>query len=75
MSAPPSIIDPFHRQLHYAISEQIETREVELASGSSKNYEEYKFSVGFIQALRLVLEKCKEIELERYGGRLGADQD
>jgi len=54
---------------------------VELASGSARSIqgadgtvaEKYAAQVSYIQALNDVLEKCKEIELEQYGARPGAD--
>ena len=44
---------------------------VSLAQGSAADYAGYKHQIGYLQALSDVLEKCKEIERDRYGRRPG----
>lgn len=75
MSAPPSIIDPFHRALFAVLAPSIDDRMISLAEGSAKNFEEYKYQTGMIQAFNEVLAKCREIEVEMYGARPGAEPD
>lgn len=79
----PNIIDPFHRNLYRVLSEDIDRRMVELASGSAASIqgaaetvaEKYAGQVSYIRALNDVLERCKAIELEQYGARPGAEQE
>lgn len=76
----PNLIDPFHRSLYAVLSEDIDRRMIELASGSATSIqgaaetvaEKYAAQVSYIRALNDVLEKCKEIELEQYGARPSA---
>ena len=75
MAASTSIIDPFHRALFNVLAPDIDNRMVSLAEGSAKNFEEYKYQTGMIQAFNEVLAKCREIEVEMYGARPGAESD
>ena len=75
MSAPPSIIDPFHRALFGVLAPDIDNRMISLAQGSAGSYEDYKAQASYIQALNDVLGKCREIEIEIYGASKGADQE
>ena len=78
-----SIIDPFHRDLFRVLSAQIDERMVLLAQGSAGQVtgdtattaEKYAAQTSYIRALNDVLDKCKGLELERYGARPGAEQD
>lgn len=71
------ITDPFHRQLYMELTEEIARRTEQLASGSALLIvndtgtiaEKYAAQVSYIKALYSVLERCKEIETERYGGK------
>lgn len=75
-----SIIDPFHRDLYGALTEEIDKRMTALASGSAvkvaedttSTAEKYAAQTSYIQALTDVLEKCKDVELARYGARPSA---
>ena len=81
MNDTPDLVDPFHRQLYGVISEDIARRVSRLATGSASAIidgvttvaENYAAQVSYIQALNDILAKCQEIEVERYGGRRGAD--
>jgi hypothetical protein len=75
MTVPAALIDPFHRQLHGLLTEKIDQRMINLASGSAASFEDYKGQANYIQALADVLAWCQEIENERYGGRPGADNE
>ena len=76
------LIDPFHRNLYAVLSEDIDRRMIELASGSATSIqgaaetvaEKYAAQVSYIRALNDVLDKCKEIELEQYGARPSATE-
>ena len=74
MSDSASIVDPFHRDIHAAVAQDIENRMISLAEGSAPDYGAYRYQTGYIQALNAVLEKCRELELERYGKRPGEGQ-
>lgn len=74
MSQSPSIIDPFHRNLHNVISEEIDKRKESLAIGSANDYTSYMKQVGYLEALNSVLERCREIEKDRYDPRPGASE-
>lgn len=75
MNATPSIVDPFHRQIFAALANEIDERMVNLAKGMATDYPAYRHQVGFIEALNAALDKCREIELERYGTRPGAGEN
>lgn len=45
-----------------------------LASGAAADYAAYCRQVGYLEGLNVVLERCQEIELDRYGKRPGSDQ-
>ena len=75
MSSPSSIIDPFYRAVYTALADEIDSRMVNLASGTAVDYPSYRHQVGYIEALKAVLSKCSEIELERYGTRPGAGEN
>ena len=74
MSAPPSVIDRFHRAIHGTVAEDIDKRMTSLAAGSAGSFEDYKYQVGYIDALTRVLDVCREIEKEFYGSRPGEEQ-
>lgn len=71
------LIDPFHRNLYKVLSEDISDRVEQLVTGSAKKYsdgaesvaEKYAAQISYLQALRTVLEKCREIEVDMYGSR------
>jgi hypothetical protein len=69
MTVPAALIDPFHRELHRVLTEDIITRTAALASGSAHDYASYRYQVGQIEMLHSVLDKCQELEQQRYGGR------
>lgn len=73
----PVLIDPFHRALYGALSVELDNRIHDLASGSAAAIveqnatvaENYAAKVSYIKCLKDVLEKCAEIERERYVGK------
>jgi hypothetical protein len=65
----PMLVDLFHRQIHRDLTQQIDDRMVALARGTAESYDEYRYQVGIITGLTMALERCAEIERERYGGR------
>jgi hypothetical protein len=75
----PDLIDPFHRQLYGVLTEEISRRMTQLAlgsaarTGSASVEENYAAQTTYIKALNNILDKCQEIETERYGGRKSAD--
>lgn len=77
MVVPPDLIDPFHRELYGVLSEELTNRVTQLANGSAAKLfhgattvaENYAAQVSYIKALNDVLEKCQELERNRYGGR------
>ena len=71
MAASPSIIDPFHREVNKVLAEEVDKRMVHLASGGAASHEEYKYQVGYLEALNRVLAICQDIENDRYGKRPG----
>jgi hypothetical protein len=75
MASQPHIIDPFHLSLWRWASEQIDDRLILLGGGGAQTWEQYHGHVGYIQALNDVLEKCRQIEQERYGTRPSEDKE
>lgn len=69
-----SIIDPFHRRLHAALSEVIASRVTSLASGAAANWNQYVDQTSYLRALNDVLDKCEELERDQYGTRPSEDQ-
>lgn len=77
MPIDPSLIDPFHRSLHERLTTMLQDRVSRLAQGSASQMigsqssvaENYAGQVGYIQALRDVLDVCDDLERERYGDR------
>jgi hypothetical protein len=57
----------FHALLDAAIREVIVHRTDDLTSGLVKNYEEYKYIVGYINAMRDVLKICDEVNENEFG--------
>ncbi len=49
------------------LAEVIVDRSQELTYGQIKNYEEYKYSVGYLNALRDVLKICDEVNENEFG--------
>jgi hypothetical protein len=62
-----NLIDPFHRALHSRLSEDIANRTHALVTGAAASHDEYRYQVGYLEALNRVLEACQELENERYG--------
>lgn len=77
MPTPPDLIDAFHRVLYGKLTEQLERRVNELASGSAATIlgdtqtvaEKYAAQVGYIKAFYDVMGICEQIEQDRYGAR------
>ncbi len=61
------VIDPFHRQLHGELTKDMEDRAMALALGSASDLQEYRFNVGYIQAIKNVLDRCEEIDRRMHG--------
>lgn len=69
------IIDPFHRQLHQVLQEDLVRRVEQLATGSAAQVAgsqesvavKYAAQTSYIKALRDILEKCAELEQDIYG--------
>ena len=74
MSAPPSVIDRFHRAIHGTVADEVDKRMTALASGSAGSFDEYRYQVGYLDALTRVLDVCHDIEKEFYGQRPGEEQ-
>ena len=74
MAAPPSVIDRFHRAIHGTVADEVDKRMTALASGSAASFDEYRYQVGYIDALTRVLGVCHDIEKEFYGSRPGEEQ-
>jgi hypothetical protein len=70
-----NIVDPFYRNLWKWISEEIDKRMVHLSGGGAQDYCQYHGQVGYILALNDVLEKCRQIEQDRYGTRPSEDKE
>ena len=71
MAAPPSVIDRFHRAIHGTVADEVDKRMTALASGSAASFDEYRYQVGYLDALTRVLDVCHDIEKEFYGSRPG----
>lgn len=71
----PSIIDPFHRDLYRVLMEEIQRRVERLAKGDVENLEDYRAQVSYIKCLNHVLDKCNDIERDRYGKLPGGDRE
>ena len=69
----PLILDPFHKMLHDELIDIIEGRHEALANGSAASFEEYKSQVGYLSALKDVLQRCLEIERRKFGETGHAD--
>ena len=69
----PLIIDPFHKMLYDELMVIIEGRYEGLANGSAASFEEYKYQVGYLSALKDVLGRCSEIERRKFGEMGHAD--
>ena len=54
--------------LIHKIEEQIQNRQELIASGSLKDYAEYRENVGFISALKTAIELVNETNKEITGG-------
>lgn len=61
------IFDLFHRQLDVRVREVMDERMAALAEGGAADYPDYRHRVGYLEALRDVMEICRQLELERYG--------
>ena len=68
-----AIVDPFHRQIHRILTEEIDGKMVALASGSAADYPSYCRQIGYIEAMNVVLDKCRELETAHYGKSPGAN--
>ena len=69
----PLILDPFHRMLYDELVEIITGRHEALANGSAASFEEYRSQVGYLSALKDVMERCREIERRKFGETGHAD--
>lgn len=58
--------DAFHAALRRRVEEAIAERTDVVARGRSASFEEYQGHVGYIRAMRDVLELCNEIEQRLY---------
>ena len=73
-----TIVDPFHRAIHRILTAEIDGKMVALSSGSAADYPSYTRQIGYIEAMNVVLDRCREIENEHYGPhplRPGNEQD
>lgn len=61
------IIDPFHRELFTILKQNLSDKVEYIASGKAKTFEEYKEKAGYIRAITEILDKCEEIEKQKYG--------
>jgi hypothetical protein len=52
----------FHKLLRNRIGEEILSRTSYLAEGSAIDFPDYRYRVGYLQALRDVVEMCSDIE-------------
>lgn len=57
----------FHSLLIARLEEVIVDRTQELTYGQMKNYEDYKYSVGYLMGLRDVLKICDEVNADEFG--------
>lgn len=60
-------VDPFHRDLHAALTQRLEEAALDLSLGSARSYEDYRAKVSYSQAIRDVLGICETLERQRYG--------
>ena len=79
--------DPFFRQLHQRLAEEIDNRTNVLASGGALAFNEkgsrdpistamkYQADVSYIEALRSVIELGFEMDHERYGTKKKTEDD
>jgi len=73
---PSNISDPFFRQLHQRLAEEIENRAEAIINGSlvcvgngiDLTGIKYREAVAYIQALQQVIELGLQIDHDRYGG-------
>lgn len=75
MADPHNIVDPFHRRLHNLIAEKYNTRQEQLVSGIAATIQDYKEQVGYLQALRDLLDWADEIEDDMYGKKPKKPED
>lgn len=61
-------IDEFHRRIYRHLSTDLANRAEQVSYGSVSTMEEYRYQIGFMQALRDTIEACIEIEKEMYSG-------
>ncbi len=57
----------FHAVLVAKLEEVIVNRSEELTYGHMKNYEDYRYSVGYLMGLRDVLKICDEVNEDEFG--------
>lgn len=54
----------FQSVLEAKINNEIAEKAASVASGTAKNYDEYKYWVGYVQGLKACLDLCADIERE-----------
>jgi hypothetical protein len=57
----------FHALLAAKLEEVIVNRSEELTSGCCSKYEEYKYLVGYLNAMRDALKICDEVNENEFG--------
>ena len=75
MADPHNIIDRFHRSLYNVIVDKFNDRQEALVNGAAATFDAYKEQVGYLQALRDVIEWADAVEADQYGPMPGQKKE
>jgi hypothetical protein len=67
-------IDPCLKQLYVILMDKIQGRSDLILAGQASDYAEYKKMTGYLEAMRDVIEICKDVEQDRYGLKSTSDR-